>query len=428
MSNTKEKIQKAFISVSILTVLTTIWLFFIIMLQFIHPVQPEFASFNEFDDFDTMLLKMLEEESEKEEGKIKTILMQPRDASNGGEQRQQQQPLKVNIDLWAPEVLRLNVANDTLDIKINAVEQHFEVLQNKNEIKIITNLNQCKTFDVTNYVMNDIIIVWRGVSANAVSWFSSVIGNQETLKFDNHISELLELVGETMLVWRSTENRIMMTNLIDNSTRDLMMSIDAKPKAVEMFGDVLYILNSEKLTVCNTVSGAFRQIEVVADVILSPTLVLKLLSATTRSMLLELVNNTNFVESSTNCNIDTDNIDDLYVLRQGHRVVICDGRRGTVQILGSGHKHYLPLKNLKIKHVVTLGREDFRIFLSSNTAVYILRIIGGEVVDVVTRSDLREISDINRSFIVRKLSEDDANFECIILPSNLAHLRAKLTK
>lgn len=410
------KIHTILITFSILIVVVTIWIFVIVISQFVHPTESKLTSFGDFDD-SMWLLKILEETSEKEENKIKTILMYPRI-----DEKRQETYLKVNIDLWIPDVLRFNVQNDTVqDIQVDAVEKHFEVLQNIYEIQIVTDLQKCKTFELKEYILNDSVIVWK-VNENTIRFFSSISGIQETVTFGIDIVELIIVVDETALVWRSVYNRIMITNLTNNNTRDLL-PFYTKPKAVEMFGDMLYLLSGDSLTMCNTVYGEYHVIKVLADVILSPTLVLKLLCNSTRSMLLELVDTETFVELSTNSNVDTDNIDDLYVFTYGHSVLICDGLRGTVQILGSGQKHYLPLKNLKVKHVVEIGPNDFRIFLSSPTAVYIITIISGAVVNVLTRSDLRQITDISSGFIVEKHKKD---YLCTVLPSSIANLIAKV--
>lgn len=417
------KIQKAFVVISILTVLITIWIFVILMLQFIiHPSETELTSNN----FDTMLLKILEEEeSEKEDGKIKTIFMLPQEYAS--DQQQQQQVIKVNIDIWKPGIFRLNRINDTMNIHVDAVEQHLEVIQNHREIQIVTDLNQCQTFEVTNYILNDNVIVWQ-VNLNTVQ-FLHVNGSQETSVFDSDIVDLLKIVNESILVWRSASNRIVITNLMDKNTH-YSIPFDTKPKSVEIFHEVLLcVLGNENLTVCNMVTGDNHVIDVIADVILSPTLVIKLLNHSTPSILLELTpSGMSFVESSININVDTDNIDDMYIFTQGHHVVIFDGLRGIVHILGDVHsKQYLPLKNLQVKHVVDIGSNDYRVFLSSHSTVYIITMISGKVVDILTRSDLRQVTDITNSFIVKKC-KDRNSFDCTVLPSGIANLTAKVIK
>jgi hypothetical protein len=402
-----KKIKTTFIVLSILTVLVTIWLFIIMTLQFLHPINN-----NTVDD--TMFLKILEEENGE---KFKTIVIQSRDSKS-----RQEQYLKINIDIWKPEIfiLQPNIEN-MQNIQVEAMEQHFQVLQNDRQLKVVTNLDRCQTFEVKTYVLNDSFIVWNK-NQNSICWFS-IDGVNDTIIFGlDDIIDLLKLIGNILIWWNTGKNFITITNLRDGHTRELIR-FDTKPKTVELFGDDLYILSSEKLTVYNLSRQEQQVIEVVADVILSPTLLLRLMSQTKSSMILELVGTT-FVESSTNSNIDTDNIDDLYIFTQGHSVLICDGLRGTVQILGS-HKHFLPLKNLQVKYVTSLAN-GFRIFLSSPTSVYVFTMVSGEVINsVVTRSDLMQITDINHSFILKKGKKDET-YNCTVLPSNIVNLKANI--
>ena len=404
------KMRKTFIVISVITVVVTIWIFVIVLLQFLHPHYPESMYLSNLDDPD-WLIKMLEEENDS----IQTISMYPRTVKDPKEKI-----LKVNINMWTPEVLRLNIQeNSTLNISVDAVEEHFEIIQNSKEIKIITDLTKCKTFQVdASYVLNNDVIAWKaGISTIHV--FSRVTGSEKKINLGKEILDLLAVVNENVFVWTDTSNNIMITNGTD--TKELF-KIEAKPKALEIFGDILCILSNDSFTLCNTATSEYNVIEVVADVILSPNLVLKLLNQRTGSALLELIGTMEFVELPTPSHIDTDKLDDLYVYRQGNRVVMVDGLKGTLQILGNGNKIYLPLKNLKVKYMVSTSTNDFRIFLSSGTAIYIITVISGRVENVLTRSDLNQVCDINRGFMVA--GKD--NCICTVLPSNVASLKAKI--
>lgn len=404
------KMRKTFIVISVITVVVTIWIFVIVLLQFLHPQYPESMYLNNLDDPD-WLIKMLEEENDS----TQTISMYPRTVKDPKEKI-----LKVNINMWTPEVLRLNIQeNSTLNISVDAVEEHFEIIQNSKEIKIITDLTKCKTFQVdASYVLNNDVIAWKaGISTIHV--LSRVTGSEKKINLGKEIRDLLAVVNENVFVWTDTSNNIMITNGTD--TKELF-KIEAKPKALEIFGDILCILSNDSFTLCNTATSEYNVIEVVADVILSPKLVLKLLNQRTGSVLLELIGTMEFVELPTPSHIDTDKLDDLYVYRQGNRVVMVDGLKGTLQILGNGNKIYLPLKNLKVKYMVSTSTNDFRIFLSSGTAIYIITVISGRVENVITRSDLNQVCDINRGFMVT--GKD--NCICTVLPSNVASLKAKI--
>jgi hypothetical protein len=338
---------------------------------------------------------------------------------------EKQQTLQLSVDFWLPKTFRLQRHAPELpgtSIIITVLENHFEVLQKNDEIKIVTDLSACPSFKFpkNHYIVNDQYLIW--LENNVVQVVTGDNNKRYSIPLLVSVQELLGYCENSTFIWRGVDNVLYATGLL-NQTTVTLFCCTVKPKCVVILGEVLCVLTEIDFTTHNLVNTVTPiTIAVVADYILSPTLLLRLATTTEPSVILEKFGN-NFITSSTNPNVDSLVLSDIFFLRQGQAVVLCDGQEGTFQLLGQ-NKYNLPMTNLTCVNVLVTNTNEYQVFLASEHTLYILYIIEGEVVSMLTRSDVKAVHKLTNGFIIQL--DSAANYNCTVLPPNFANLNAKL--